>query len=88
MVFEGHDYKTHGEIFDKAVEVAKTGNPDKCQAFVDSYASVIIAVNVNNGGERMTVSEAIDQIKQNLLYYSERHYDGSVSKLLTKAFFK
>lgn len=88
MVFEGHDYKTYGEIFDKAVEVAKTGDPNKCQAFVDSYASGIIAANVTSGGERMTVSEAIEQIKQNFLYFSERHYDGSVSKLLTEAFFK
>lgn len=88
MVFEGHDYKTYGEIFDKAVEVAKTEDPDKCQAFVDSYASGIIAANANSGGERMTVSEAMDQIKQNLLYYSERYYDGNVSKLLTEAFFK
>jgi len=86
MVFEGKIYRTYGEIFDKAVELAKEANKQKCQAFLDSYASYVMGANFN-GEINASVTEVMDIIEDNLVKYSY-HYDDKITKLVKDTYFK
>lgn len=90
MVFEGKIYRTYGEIFDKAVELAKEGDKQKCGAYLDSYASYLMAANPTDetdGTDEEVIQRVMGVIEENLVMYSHC-YDARTTKLIKDAYFK
>lgn len=79
MVFEGKTLKTMGEIFNTALDVAKTGNSDRCQEFLTSYVEYIVSESNRN------VAEAEDIAKSNLGYFAG-YYNSEVYETINKAY--
>lgn len=79
MVFEGKTLKTMGEIFNTALDVAKTGNSDRCQEFLTSYVEYIVSEN------NLNVAEAENIAKSNLGYFAG-YYSSGVYETINKAY--
>ena len=79
MEFEGKTLKTMGEIFNTALDVAKTGDGDRCQAFLTSYVEYIVSESNRN------VAEAENIAKSNLGYFAG-YYSSEVYETINKAY--
>lgn len=79
MVFEETTLTTMGEIFDKALEVAKSGDGDRCQTFLTTYANWISEVN------GCCKDSAIDIAKKNFGYFAG-YYNSEVYETINKAY--
>jgi hypothetical protein len=79
MVFEGKTLETMGEIFNTALDVAKTGNSDRCQEFLTSYVEYIVSES------NLNVAEAENIAKSNLGYFAG-YYDRDVYNAINKAY--
>ena len=79
MVFEGKTLETMGEIFNTALDVAETGDGDRCQAFLTSYVEYIVSESNNN------VAEAENIAKSNLGYFAG-YYNSEVYETINKAY--
>ena len=79
MEFEGKTLKTMGEIFNTALDVAKTGDSDRCQAFLTSYVEYIVSESNHN------VAEAENIAKSNLGYFAG-YYSSEVYETINKAY--
>ena len=79
MVFEGKTLETMGEIFNTALDVAKTGNSDRCQTFLTAYANWISEVN------GCCKDSAIDIAKNNLGYFAG-YYTRDVYNAINMAY--
>lgn len=79
MIFEGKTLETMGEIFNAALDVAKTGNGDRCQAFLTSYVEYIVSESNHN------VDEAENIAKSNLGYFAG-YYNSEVYETINKAY--
>ena len=79
MEFEGKTLKTMGEIFNTALDVAKTGNSDRCQAFLTSYVEYIVSESNCNIAEAEMIS------KSNLGYFAG-YYNSEVYETINKAY--
>ena len=79
MVFEGKTLETMGEKFNTALEIAETGDADRCQAFLTSYVEYIVSEsNIN-------VAEAENIAKSNLGYFAG-YYSSEVYETINKAY--
>ena len=58
MVFEGKTLETMGEIFDRALDVTKTGNSDRCQEFLTSYVEYIVSESNLNVAEAENIAKS------------------------------
>ena len=79
MEFEGKTLKTMGEIFNTALDVAKTDDGDRCQAFLTSYVEYIVSESNRN------VAEAENIAKSNLGYFAG-YYSSEVYETINKAY--
>jgi hypothetical protein len=79
MVFESNTLNTAGDIFDKALEIAKTGDSDRCQKFLTTYVSYIISEN------GCAIEEATRIAKNNLGYFAG-YYNSEVYETINKAY--
>lgn len=79
MVFEGKTLETMGEIFNTALDVAKTGNSDRCQKFLTSYVEYIVSES------NLNVAEAENIAKSNLGYFAG-YYNSEVYETINKAY--
>lgn len=79
MVFEGATLTQMGEIFGKALEVAKTGDKSRCQKFFTSYVEWIVAENA------CSIEEATNIARGNLGYFAG-YYSGDVYTLINSAY--
>lgn len=79
MEFEGKSLKTMGEIFNTALNVAETGDGDRCQAFLTSYVEYIVSESNRN------VAEAENIAKSNLGYFAG-YYSSKVYETINKAY--
>lgn len=79
MVFEGKTLETMGEIFNTALDVAKTGNSDRCQEFLTSYVEYIVSES------NLNVAEAENIAKSNLGYFAG-YYSSGVYETINKAY--
>ena len=79
MVFEGKTLKTMGEIFNTALDVAKTGDGVRCQAFLTSYVEYIVSESKNNDAEAERIA------KSNLGYFAG-YYSSEVYETINKAY--
>ena len=79
MVFEGKTLETMGEIFNTALDMAKTGDADRCQAFLTSYVEYIVSESNRN------VAEAENIAKSNLGYFAG-YYSSEVYETINKAY--
>lgn len=79
MVFEGKTLETMGEIFNTALDVAKTGNSDRCQEFLTSYVEYIVSES------NLNVAEAENIAKSNLGYFAG-YYSSEVYETINKAY--
>ena len=79
MVFEGNTLNTMGEIFNKALEIAKTGDGDRCQKFLTTYVCYIVAEN------GCSVEEATSIAKSNFGYFAG-YYSSDVYETINKAY--
>lgn len=64
MNFEDIQLLTIGDIFNKALEIAKTGDKERCQLFLKSYSEYI------NSGNNISIDKAVDIAKSNLGYFA------------------
>ena len=58
MVFEGKTLETMGEIFNTALDVAKTGNSDRCREFLTSYVEYIVSESNLNVAEAENIAKS------------------------------
>ena len=79
MIFEGKTLPNMGAIFNKALDVAETGDGDRCQAFLTSYVEYIVSESNRN------VAEAEDIAKSNLGYFAG-YYSSEVYETINKAY--
>ena len=79
MEFEGKTLKTMGEIFNTALDVAETGDGNRCQAFLTSYVEYIVSESNSN------VAEAERIAKSNLGYFAG-YYNSKVYETINKAY--
>ena len=79
MLFEGKTLETMGEIFNTALDVAETGDGDRCQAFLTSYVEYIVSESNSN------VAEAENIAKSNLGYFAG-YYSNEVYETINKAY--
>ena len=75
MVFEDTQLTTIGEIFNKALEIAKTGDKERCQLLLKSYAECISSKN------NISVDEAVNIAKSNLGYFAG-YYDRETYNII------
>ena len=80
MIFEGKTLTTMGEIFEKALEVAKFDDGDRCQEFLTTYANWVTEVNGYYNTE-----EAMKLVKGNLGYFAV-YYGKDVYDAINKAY--
>lgn len=78
MVYEGQYLETIGEVFDKALEIAKY-TPSNAKDFLDKYAHHIESV------EGITYGEALDIAKSNLGYFAG-YYDAKTCDLIYEVY--
>lgn len=64
MTFENTQLLTIGDIFNKALEIAKTGDKERCQLFLKFYSEYISSKN------NISINKAIDIAKSNLGYFA------------------
>lgn len=64
MNFEDTQLITIGDIFNKALEIAKTDDKERCQLFLKSYSEYISSKN------NISIDKAIDIAKSNLGYFA------------------
>lgn len=74
MVYEGQYLNTVGEVFNKALEIAKY-TPSNAKDFLDKYTRHIESV------EGITYGEALDRAKSNLGYFAG-YYDKHTCDLI------
>ena len=79
MVFEGKTLETMEEIFNTALDIAKTADSDRCQAFLTSYIKYIMSENNCN------IAEAERIAKSNLGYFAG-YYSSEVYETINKAY--
>ena len=79
MVFEGKTLETMGEIFNTALDIPKTTDSDRCQAFLTSYIEYIMSENNCN------IAEAERIAKSNLGYFAG-YYNNRVYESINKAY--
>lgn len=79
MVFEETTLTLMYDIFNKALEVAKSGDSDRCQTFFTAYVNWISEVN------GCCKDSAINIAKGNLGYFAG-YYDKDVSDTIYKAY--
>lgn len=80
MEFEGTNLTSMGSVFDKALEIAETGDGDRCQNFLTAYANWIIEVNGH-----YNIEEATEIAKSNLGYFAG-YYSSEVYETINKAY--
>lgn len=79
MVFEETTLTSMEEIFNKALEVAKSGDGDRCQTFLTTYANWISEVN------GCYKDSAINIAKNNLGYFAG-YYNRDVYNAINMAY--
>lgn len=80
MKFEGKELKTMGEIFETALEVAKTKEQKRCESFLFCYADYIKEDN-----PEMDIKDCLERAKSNLGYYAG-YYSTEVAKLIQDSY--
>lgn len=75
MIYQGEELITIGQIFDKALEIAKY-HPEDAENFLIEYARYIQSKN-----NCMTIYEAIGIAKSNFAYFSG-YYSNNISALI------
>lgn len=66
MIYKGEELKTIGDIFNKALSLAKQNRTDECQNFLKAYASFIY----NDNPSVNSFDEALKIAKNNFGYYA------------------
>lgn len=66
MIYKGEELKTIGDIFNKALSLAKQNRTDECQNFLKAYASYIY----NDNPSVNSFDEALKIAKNNFGYYA------------------
>ena len=79
MVFENITLTTIGDIFNKALEIANTGDNERCQAYLTTYVCYIVSEN------SCTIEEATRIAKDNLGYFAG-YYSSDVYETINKAY--
>lgn len=80
MNFEGIELKTMGEIFDKALETAKTKDQKRCESFLLCYADWIKEEN-----PEMVIEDCLKRAKSNLGYFAG-YYSTETAKLIENSY--
>ena len=83
MVYNGIELATMGELFNKALAIAKSGDSTECSNFLNSYAEYIYAQNSRD--KVPTMEDAYKCAKSNLGYFSG-YYDSETYELINKAY--
>lgn len=79
MNFEDIQLITVGDIFNKALEIAKTGDKERCQLFLKSYAEYISSKN------NISIDKATDNAKANLGYFAG-YYDRETYDIINSMY--
>ncbi len=79
MNFEDTQLTTVGEIFNKALEIAKTGDKERCQLFLKSYSEYISSKN------NISIDKAIDIAKANFGYFAG-YYDRETYDIINNMY--
>ena len=79
MDFEDTQLITFGDIFNKALEIAKTGDKDRCQLFLKSYSEYISSEN------NINIDKAVDIVKSNLGYFAG-YYDRETYDIINNMY--
>lgn len=79
MIFENTQLTTIGEIFNKALEIAKNGDKKHCQLFLKSYAEYISSKN------NISIDEAVNIAKSNLGYFAG-YYDRETYDIINSMY--
>ena len=66
MIYKGEELNTIGDIFNKALSLAKQNRKDEAQNFLKAYASFIY----NGNNEVKSFDEAVKIAKNNFGYYA------------------
>ena len=83
MVYNGIELATMGELFNKALAIAKSGNSSECSNFLKAYAENIYTENSRD--KVPTMEDAYKCAKSNLGYFSG-YYDSETYELINKAY--
>ena len=83
MVYNGIELATMGELFNKALAIAKSGDSTECSNFLNSYAEYIYAQNSRD--QVPTMEDAYKCAKSNLGYFSG-YYDSKTYELINKSY--
>ena len=84
MVYNGIELTTMGELFNKALAIAKSGNSTGIQfPFIKAYAENIYAQNSRD--KVPTMEDAYKCAKSNLGYFSG-YYDSKTYELINKSY--
>lgn len=80
MKFEGKELKTMGEIFDKALDVAKAKEHKRCESFLSCYAEYVKEDNTE-----MDIKDCLERAKSNLGYFAG-YCSTEIAKLIQDAY--
>lgn len=80
MIFEGVKLETMGEIFEKALEVAKSKEHKRCESFLFCYTDWIKEEN-----PEMDIKDCLERAKSNLGYFAG-YYSTDVAKLIENSY--
>jgi len=75
MLYKGNQYNTFGDIFNKGLEIAKSGDKSEAEEFYKSYIQYII----DDTG--LTLKEAKSRADSNFGYFAG-YYSDEVRKLM------
>lgn len=78
MRYKGEKLDTIGQIFDKALQIAKY-NPSEAPEFFDEYVHHIMECG------RINKQDAIERARSNFGYFAG-YYDTEVSNLMTRTY--
>ena len=79
MIYEGKELKTIGDIFNKALEIAKSKNKKRADEFFNEYAKYIL----EDAEDIHTIEEAQNRIISNFGYFAG-YYGDDVRRLMNK----
>lgn len=83
MVYNGIELATMGEVFNKALAIAKSGDSTECSNFIKTYAEHIYTENSRD--KVPTMEDAYKCAKSNLGYFSG-YYDSKTYELINKSY--